>query len=47
LNAVQKEDHDDEGVSLLAVRLPRAELNRLVSREGMQPSEFIEQHTLQ
>ena len=47
LNAVQKEDHDDEGVSLLAVRLPRAELNRLVSREGLQPSEFIEQHTLQ
>lgn len=47
LGAVQKEDHDEEGVSLLAVRLPRVELNRLVSREGMQPLEFIEQHTLQ
>jgi GTP-binding protein HflX len=27
--------------------LPRAELNRLVSREGLQPQEFIAQHTLQ
>lgn len=47
LGAVQKEEHDDEGICLLAVRLPRVELNRLVSREGMQPLEFIEQHTLQ
>lgn len=47
LGAVQKEEYDDEGVSLLAVRLPRIELNRLVSREGLQPMEFIEQHTLQ
>ncbi|MDP1092540.1 hypothetical protein Q6316_30365, partial [Klebsiella pneumoniae] len=28
LGAVQKEEHDEEGVSLLAVRLPRSELNR-------------------
>ena len=47
LGAVQKEEHDEEGVSLLAVRLPRSELNRLVSREGVIPAEFIEQHTLQ
>ena len=47
LGAVQSEEHDEEGQSLLAVRLPRVELNRLVSREGLQPLEFIEQHTLQ
>lgn len=47
LGAVQSEEHDDQGQSLLAVRLPRVEFNRLVSREGLQPLEFIEQHTLQ
>jgi GTP-binding protein HflX len=47
LGAVQSEEHDEEGQSLLAVRLPRIEFNRLVSREGLQPLEFIEQHTLQ
>ena len=47
LGAVQKEAHDDEGVCLLDVRLPRAELNRLVSREGLEPAAFIEEHTLQ
>jgi len=47
LGAVQKEEYDEEGVSLLAIRLPRSELNRLVSREGVVPTEFIEQHTLQ
>ena len=47
LGAVQEESHDEQGASLLSVRLPRIELNRLVSREGMQPSEFLEQHTLQ
>ncbi|MEX6501500.1 ribosome rescue GTPase HflX [Pseudomonas zhanjiangensis] len=47
LGAVQSEGHAEDGSSLLAVRLPRVELNRLVSREGMQPVEFIEQHTLQ
>ncbi|MGA4603211.1 fumarylacetoacetate hydrolase family protein, partial [Ectopseudomonas hydrolytica] len=31
----------------LSVRLPRIELNRLVSREGLEPQAFIEQHTLQ
>lgn len=47
LGAVQDEGHDEQGRSLLSVRLPRVELNRLVSREGMEPQLFIEQHTLQ
>lgn len=47
LGAVQSEGHDEEGGSLLALRLPRVELNRLVSREGWQPAEFLAQHTLQ
>ncbi|HDS1816535.1 MAG: ribosome rescue GTPase HflX [Pseudomonas sp.] len=47
LGAVQSEEHDEEGRSLLSVRLPRVELNRLVSREGMEPQVFVEQHTLQ
>ena len=47
LGAVQNEAHDQQGSSLLSVRLPRVELNRLVSREGLEPQVFIEQHTLQ
>jgi len=47
LGAVQSEEHDEEGRSLLSVRLPKVELNRLVSREGMEPQMFVEQHTLQ
>ncbi|GHS82895.1 GTPase HflX [Pseudomonas sp. PAGU 2196] len=47
LGAVQREEHDEEGRSLLSVRLPKVELNRLVSREGMEPQMFVEQHTLQ
>ncbi|MGJ7551176.1 ribosome rescue GTPase HflX [Pseudomonas alloputida] len=47
LGAVRSEEHDEEGRSLLSVRLPRIELNRLVSREGMEPQVFVEQHTLQ
>lgn len=47
LGAVQNEGHDEQGQSLLSVRLPRVELNRLVSREGLEPQAFIEQHTLQ
>lgn len=46
-NAVQGETHDESGASLLEVRLPRVELNRLVSREGLVPEEFIREHTLQ
>ncbi|WP_137887063.1 ribosome rescue GTPase HflX [Pseudomonas sp. 2FE] len=47
LGVVQSEGHDEEGGSLLAIRVPRVELHRLISREGWQPSEFLEQHTLQ
>lgn len=47
LNAVQGEAHDEAGDILLSIRLPRAELNRLVSREGMKPQDFLAQHTLQ
>jgi len=47
LGAVRSETHDEEGGSLLAVRLPRIDLNRLVSREGLRPDELIAQHTLQ
>ncbi|MCW3147217.1 GTPase HflX [Stutzerimonas stutzeri] len=47
LGAVQDEKHDEVGDSLLSVRLPRVELHRLLSREGLQPNEFLEQHTLQ
>ncbi|MEE4463074.1 ribosome rescue GTPase HflX [Azotobacter chroococcum] len=47
LGAVRSETHDEEGGSLLVVRLPRIDLNRLVSREGLRPDEFIAQHTLQ
>ncbi|AIR88303.1 ribosome rescue GTPase HflX [Pseudomonas cremoricolorata] len=47
LGAVRSEAHDEQGSSLLDVRLPRVELNRLVSREGLEPQVFIEQHTLQ
>jgi GTP-binding protein HflX len=47
LGVVQSESYAEDGSSLLAVRLPRVELNRLVSREGLKPQEFIEQHTLQ
>ena len=47
LGAVQSEEHDEQGNILLALRLPRSEINRLVSREGWQPDEFLAQHTLQ
>ena len=36
-----------EAVRLLSVRLPMIELNRLVSRAGIEPQTFIAQHTLQ
>ncbi|SDJ27487.1 ribosome rescue GTPase HflX [Pseudomonas indica] len=47
MGAVLSEGHDEAGSSLLEVRLPRVELHRLVSRAGLQPNEFLEQHTLQ
>jgi len=47
LGAVQSESHDDEGGSLLDVRLQRVELYRLISRAGFEAEQFFEQHTLQ
>ncbi|MGE6529666.1 ribosome rescue GTPase HflX [Pseudomonas sp. NPDC077382] len=47
LGAVQSEVHDEEGVSLLDVRLQRVELHRLISRAGFEAEQFFEQHTLQ
>jgi GTP-binding protein HflX len=47
LGVVQSEAYDEQGNSLLVVSVPRSELNRLVSREGWQSDEFIQQHTLQ
>ncbi|EXF44639.1 GTP-binding protein HflX [Pseudomonas sp. BAY1663] len=47
LGAVQRESHDEEGGSLLEIRLPRIELNRLISRAGLPLGAFLEQHTLQ
>jgi GTPase len=47
LGVVQSESYDEQGRSVLAVSVPRGELNRLVSREGWQADEFIQQHTLQ
>lgn len=37
----------EDGRQMLDVRLPRADFNRLLKREGWQPESFIEQHTLQ
>lgn len=47
VGAVQSEAHDEEGGSLLEVRIQRVELHRLISREGFEPERFFEQHTLQ
>lgn len=47
LGVVQSESYDEQGRSVLAVSVPRGELNRLISREGWQADEFIQQHTLQ
>ncbi|MCQ4311031.1 GTPase HflX [Pseudomonas stutzeri] len=47
LGAVQSESHDEEGGSLLDVRLQRVELHRLISREGLDSEQFFDQHTLQ
>ena len=47
LGVVQSENYDEQGRSVLAVSVPRGELNRLVSREGWQADDFILQHTLQ
>ena len=45
--AVTGERIAEDGRQLLDVRLPRADFNRLLKREGWQPESFLEQHTLQ
>ncbi len=47
LGAVQGERHDEEGGSLLDIRLARVDLHKAISREGVEPAEFLDQHTLQ
>ena len=45
--AVTGERIAEDGRQLLELRLPRADFNRLLKREGWQPDVFLEQHTLQ
>ena len=45
--AVTSERIAEDGRQLLQLRLPRADFNRLLKREGWQPDAFLEQHTLQ
>jgi GTP-binding protein HflX len=45
--AVTAERIAEDGRQQLDLRLPRADFNRLLKREGWQPDSFIEQHTLQ
>lgn len=44
--AVQNEHYTEDGQSVVQVRLPRTDLNRLLSREGLS-QDFLDQHTLQ
>ena len=46
-SAVIGERVADDGRQVLDVRMPRADFNRLLKREGWQPESFLEQHTLQ
>lgn len=45
--AVVGERIAEDGRQVLDVRVPRADFNRLLKREGWQPESFLEQHTLQ
>ncbi len=47
VGAVQSESHGEHGESHLAIRLPKLDLVRLLSREGVDPVEFLDAHTLQ
>lgn len=47
LGMVRQESYNDQGDSLIYIQGLRAELNKLLSREGFQPQEFLAQHTLQ
>ena len=46
LNAVQQETHADDGASILALRVAKVELDKLLSREGMSAADFFAQYTL-
>lgn len=46
LDAVQAESHDEQGAILLDVRLQQIELNRLLSREGLNAEEFGQQYVI-
>ena len=45
--AVVGEQIGDDGRQQLEVRLQRSDFNRLLKREGWQPEQFLQQHTLQ
>lgn len=45
LNAVQQETHADDGASILALRVAKVELDKLLSREGMSAADFFAQYT--
>ena len=45
LNAVQQETHADDGASILALRVEKVELDKLLSREGMSAADFFAQYT--
>ena len=47
VGAVTAERIAEDGRQQLDLRLPRADFNRLLKREGWQPETFLEQHTLQ
>jgi len=47
VGAVTAERIAEDGRQELDLRLPRADFNRLLKREGWQPGTFLEQHTLQ
>lgn len=46
LNAVQEENHSQQGDSMLQVRLPLVELRQLLSEEGLGYSEFLDNHAV-
>ncbi|MCL4121238.1 UNVERIFIED_CONTAM: hypothetical protein GTU68_036768 [Idotea baltica] len=46
MGSVQNEDYDEEGCSLLTIRLSLIEFNKLVSHIGYAPSDFIQKYAL-
>lgn len=45
LNAVQQETHAEDGASVLKLRVAKIEMDKLLSREGVTPSDFFAQFT--